>query len=216
MTPITCDDALPSRNRLLVDIRPREERWLVGFIPGSIGMGEGVLQPSASVREVVLVCTTGTRARALASRLARPSIHYLEGGVLAWTDAGLPAVSAHHAVTDAGGLRSFTDLAHAYGALRSCFVAELVHYDMSKIEDGQLDPVSLFEVAAKRAGITSPIRPDHLLDMMDHLAENRLRLGADLGRIAGNLTLFGNLVRQITDPSPISVRATPHHSPSPR
>ncbi|MBM4440377.1 MAG: MBL fold metallo-hydrolase [Candidatus Rokubacteria bacterium] len=44
-------------------------------------------------RDVVLVCRTGTRARLAAAQLADVRTRVLEGGMVAWQEAGLPAVA---------------------------------------------------------------------------------------------------------------------------
>ncbi|MCA9654799.1 MAG: rhodanese-like domain-containing protein [Myxococcales bacterium] len=87
---------------LLVDVRPREERYCgLGLIPGALAVRPSLDLPGAAAelarladgREPVLVCLTGERARAHALGLARavdaPLVH-LAGGLLGWMAAGLP------------------------------------------------------------------------------------------------------------------------------
>lgn len=195
MAAISCSTVVRDPQRILVDIRPLEERWLVGFIPGSVDMtDEEALRRLADTSRLALVCTSGVRARAMAERHAASTFDHLEGGVLAWSEAGNPLASAQRSLRADGASVQFRDLHHAYEGLKSCFLAELIQSDLSEIESGHLEPIALFNQAAERAHVTASLGARELLRLMDHMARVRLCLGADVGRIADNLSLFGRWI----------------------
>ncbi len=195
MSAISCSTIVRDPQRILVDIRPLEERWLVGFIPGSVDMdSEDEIDRLGESSRLALVCTSGVRARAMAERHPIGAIDYLEGGILAWGEAGKPLASAQRSLKADGDTIRFRDLAQAYDGLKSCFLAELIQSDLSEIESGHLEPIALFHQAAERAGVTSSPGAHELLRLMDHMARVRLCLGADVERIADNLSLFGRWI----------------------
>jgi rhodanese-related sulfurtransferase len=91
---------------LLIDIRPAAQRAEFGGIPGAILVErndlEWRLDPGGShripeagdpVRPVVVVCQEGyasSLAAASLLELGRPAVTDLEGGFVAWKNAGLP------------------------------------------------------------------------------------------------------------------------------
>jgi rhodanese-related sulfurtransferase len=111
----------------VVDVREPDE-WDAGRIDGSIHIPLGNL-PAAwgeldHDRPVVTVCRSGSRSAGAAQDLAAQSFDAsnLDGGLLAWVDAGLPLVdskggSGRVAETDEdGGERSFQAELMAFGA----------------------------------------------------------------------------------------------------
>jgi rhodanese-related sulfurtransferase len=93
------------RGALLVDIRPHAQRSAEGEIPGALVLERNVLEwrldPQSSARlpeasydlEVVVVCSEGytsSLAAAALQVLGLARATDLEGGFLAWRDAGLP------------------------------------------------------------------------------------------------------------------------------
>ena len=93
---------------LLVDIRPLEQRRRDGTIAGAVVIDRNVLEwrldprspwriPDAAdaARVVVIVCAEGyssSLAAATLQRIGLPNATDLEGGFIAWREAGLPVV----------------------------------------------------------------------------------------------------------------------------
>lgn len=89
---------------LLVDIRPQWQRSALGEIPGSLIIeanhllwrlhpGSGASLPQAHAgRELIIVCQEGYSSSLNAASLAQVGLPAgdLDGGVLAWADAGFP------------------------------------------------------------------------------------------------------------------------------
>ena len=95
---------LASRQAVLVDVREAEE-WQHGHIEGSIPAPRGLVEffadptsprhkePLDPTRRVIVVCASGARASLAALTLKEmgyEDVAVLEGGLKAWTDAGLP------------------------------------------------------------------------------------------------------------------------------
>jgi rhodanese-related sulfurtransferase len=96
------------RGALLVDIRPHAQRIAEGEIPGALVLERNVLEwrldpqssarlPEASYeREVVVVCSAGYTSSLAAAALQVLGVSRatdLEGGFVAWRDAGLPTAT---------------------------------------------------------------------------------------------------------------------------
>ena len=95
-----------SEGALLVDIRPVEQRDRDGLIAGAVVIDRNVLEWRLDPRSpwriadlvdgdqvVVIVCSEGyasSLAAATLQRIGLPNATDLEGGFLAWRDAGLP------------------------------------------------------------------------------------------------------------------------------
>jgi rhodanese-related sulfurtransferase len=93
---------------LLVDIRPRAQREQVGEVPGSLVVErnhlEWRLDPTSGARlpeavdhdvRVLVLCQEGYTSSLAAASLQDLGLHRatdVEGGFLAWRDAGLPVV----------------------------------------------------------------------------------------------------------------------------
>lgn len=174
----------------MVDIRPNEERELVGFIPGSfrVDIDQFLVDRDWGTGSAVLVCTGGHRTQVIAENWpgsTHMTLGWLRGGVLRWREAGLPVVTddVEPGVYTAGDA---TSPAAVVGVLRSCFVAEMVEGAM-QIDDG-IDPIEVFEEALQRAGVTAePQGADDIDRVIDHLAACHRRLGGSMARIAENV-----------------------------
>jgi cysteine synthase B len=101
ITPSELADRLDDGRHLLVDLRT-ELAFRIGHVPGSVNIRDDVLDemlrhanPFPASRRVVLVCPVGELARRPAAFLARQGqpAAALDGGVIAWRDAGLPLES---------------------------------------------------------------------------------------------------------------------------
>ncbi len=100
LTPAQLDAALRRGDSpVLLDVRTPLEYQEV-HLPGSSLVPLDALDPGAVAREhgaagaCVLICRTGNRAGQAAAKLAAAgmtNLHVLEGGMLAWAEAGLPA-----------------------------------------------------------------------------------------------------------------------------
>jgi rhodanese-related sulfurtransferase len=84
---------------LLIDVRTPEE-FGAGHIPGSINMPLGDLGGIAPAiqgagRQVVFVCRTGKRATTAYAQLSQQGLmrsRVLDGGIIAWSEAGFPVI----------------------------------------------------------------------------------------------------------------------------
>lgn len=182
-------------------MRSREERQVLGWIPGSVCLASELVGPATGVLDtavVALVCNSGRRARIVAEEMVGKTeieISWLEGGILAWAEAGLPLVSPDR---EAGG---FEDMdASTPGAvlrtLRSCFVAELIEGPLR--DDDECDPIALFDRAVERAGFApEEARPDDLKRLVELLAAASRRLGGSHDRIADNVTAVTAVIERL-------------------
>lgn len=96
MTP---DEAHARRDEVqLLDVREPDE-WVAGHIDGAVHVPMGQLAARqdeiATDREVVCVCRSGGRSGQVAAALQQAGYdaHNLDGGMQAWSRAGLPFVS---------------------------------------------------------------------------------------------------------------------------
>ena len=95
---------LASKKAVLLDVREAEE-WQHGHIDGSVPAPRGLVEFFADptsprhkealnpTRRVIVVCASGARATLAALTLKEmgyKDVVVLEGGLKAWTDAGLP------------------------------------------------------------------------------------------------------------------------------
>lgn len=80
----------------LVDVRTAEE-YAEGHIAGAINMPVDSFDPAAlDGRDVLLYCRSDRRSGIAATRLAAhrgETAEHLDGGILAWQDAGLPVTA---------------------------------------------------------------------------------------------------------------------------
>ena len=96
---------------VLVDIRPAAQRAAEGEIPGALIVERNVLEwrfdPASAARlplasydlQVIVVCSEGYTSSLAAVALQDLGVRHatdLDGGFVAWRDAGLPAVPAGH------------------------------------------------------------------------------------------------------------------------
>ena len=93
---VSAQDArtLAADGALLIDVRERHE-WQAGHIPGSVLAPLGRFDPRQvpTDRQVVMVCRSGNRSRIAAEMLTaagHANVVNMEGGVIAWYEAGLP------------------------------------------------------------------------------------------------------------------------------
>jgi rhodanese-related sulfurtransferase len=104
LSPDAVSQELATGNAVLVDIREPEERSSAGVIPGAVHAPRGMLEFYADStspyhrpefetdRRIILYCASGGRS-ALASdtlqQLGFARIAHLDGGIKAWTAAGM-------------------------------------------------------------------------------------------------------------------------------
>jgi rhodanese-related sulfurtransferase len=104
-------DRLRGGTAVLVDVRQSTE-WDHGHIDGSVPAPRGLLEFFADpasprhkeeldpARTMIVVCHSGARAALAAATLADmgyPDVAVLEGGLAAWTAAGLPVTEHEYA-----------------------------------------------------------------------------------------------------------------------
>lgn len=96
---ITPDDAAGLINNgeaLLLDVREDDE-WQAGHSPAAAHMPLGQLEPTAvsKDRPVITICRSGARSAKAAAALAAAGhqVSNLEGGMKAWSAAGLPILT---------------------------------------------------------------------------------------------------------------------------
>jgi phage shock protein E len=87
---------LDSGASILIDVRESEE-WRDGHIPGSVHIPLGQLDERLSEipreRDILLFCRSGNRsgrATAALRSIGFTRVTNVEGGILAWTEQGLP------------------------------------------------------------------------------------------------------------------------------
>jgi len=87
---------IDSAQALLLDVREADE-WAAGHSPAATHMPLGQLNPAAvpSDRPVIMICRSGGRSAKAAAALAAAGhqVSNLQGGMKAWTAAGLPVVT---------------------------------------------------------------------------------------------------------------------------
>lgn len=202
MHVIAPSEAARTRGLLLVDLRPAAERHQgVGFIPGSVGIPASedsglyadAIRRVARDRVAVLVCTSGTRARDRALKVAphlRMPLAVLEGGVLGWAAAGLPLCGCVPPSEPAP--RCPPD--QVPRQMLACFVGELADIAL----DRELDPLELLRECFERAGQSydEPVL-DQLHDVLDHAALLSLDLGTPIERVAANLDRMSALLPRV-------------------
>jgi rhodanese-related sulfurtransferase/glyoxylase-like metal-dependent hydrolase (beta-lactamase superfamily II) len=99
--PIAADEFIAA-GAVVVDVREPSE-WAAGHVPDSVllpmSQVDSRLDELGSVRKAVVVCRSGGRSNAVAQLLVQRGVDAvnLEGGLLAWAEAGLPLVA------DSGG-----------------------------------------------------------------------------------------------------------------
>jgi rhodanese-related sulfurtransferase len=99
----TADEAASQRDAIFLDVRERYE-WDAGHVDGAIHIPIGEIQRRFdeldAARRIVVVCQVGQRSALVADFLSGQGYdaHNLEGGLQAWSAAGLPLVA-----TDGGG-----------------------------------------------------------------------------------------------------------------
>jgi rhodanese-related sulfurtransferase len=98
VTPTQATMLINRENALLVDIREPNE-YAGGHLSAARNIPAGALAERAGEldqfkdKPVILVCQTGARSSAACSTLAKlgfSRVHTLQGGIGAWTEAGLP------------------------------------------------------------------------------------------------------------------------------
>jgi rhodanese-related sulfurtransferase len=83
---------------LLLDVREDDE-WEAGHAPVAVHLAMGLVAEEIDTipvdRVVVCVCRVGGRSAAVAAALTEAgfTVHNLDGGMLAWEQAGLPVVA---------------------------------------------------------------------------------------------------------------------------
>lgn len=179
----------------LIDIRPLSERdGPLGFIPGSRCFPEPVLverpellrEEYPEAAEFVLVCYSGKRSWALAEQLDRSTpfvFAHLEGGMLAWQDAGLPLSGVTEVPEEE--LVTVLDASDFRRVVVSCFVAESVETQLNAGAERLQDPLRLVERVFDDCGPNADAR--QLLVRLDRLAELARVGGHPLEHIARNV-----------------------------
>ena len=111
VTPEQASEELASGAAVLVDVRQSVE-WDHGHIDGSVPVPRGLLEFFADptsprykqeldpAKRMVVVCHSGARAALAAATLqdmGYPEVAVLDGGLAAWTAAGLPTTEHEYA-----------------------------------------------------------------------------------------------------------------------
>lgn len=200
---ITVAELATSRDVRLFDIRPPDERYgSVGFVPGSIGVGESAAALQASAAEIppgdpiALVCLSGRRsehAAALLSQHLGREVANLTGGVLAWREAGLPVCGVAPKLEPGDPLQRTLAIAEVPRVLAACFVAEV-----ATMTDDEIDPLSMLQSLFDRAGARWD-DPDvaGLYRVLDLAGAESWRMGNELRRIATNIDRFLAVLRRL-------------------
>ena len=98
LSPLDLDGRLHSQQApRVIDVREPDE-YEAGTLPGAINFPYDDIDPAAVAAEsppggTIFICTYGGRSSSaciLARRAGIERTHYLEGGLNAWTRAGLP------------------------------------------------------------------------------------------------------------------------------
>ncbi len=184
-----------------LDIRSADERaGDLGFIPGSLHLHlppdgplhtlddlGGLLQHAEAV---ALVCLSGRRALELQRRLptldGKPVL-VLDGGMLAWTQRGLPVAGIPD--PDASPHLPIPTPQSLFRALLACFSASATEAILDHDGDPELlEARALLQHAFITAGV-DPEQPDprHVPLLLDRLAFYSRTLGAPLDRIRDNI-----------------------------
>lgn len=187
--------AASMRARSVVDIRDREERRLLGWIPGSRWMA-----PRDVVRLVepalIVVCQSGRRSAEVVRELGRARVYSLAGGMLAWGSARLPVclpLPEAGRVVDGEGM----DRRELVRQVRSCFVVQAV---MTRGDNpNALDPVGLLDALFVTAGL--PTSRADFEGRLDQLAEAAWHNEHDLAAIARNVERFYGLAGLVAWPT---------------
>lgn len=192
---------------LLVDIRPQQERFEVGYLPGSLSIPwqqsnvlTELLVELKDAETAVLFCTTGRRSELLLQELIPtfpgPIVH-LEGGILRWRAEGFPTCGTHRHERDS--LSEMVQTTEEFTkALRACFVAEMVERSVNDPEEKYIDPVALFHHCFNAEGLSLEAPAfDKLYRVMDRMGVASRRMGTDLKTIADNTDRMVSLLDQI-------------------
>lgn len=192
MHRINAHELSESQNWNIVDLRSHEEREALGFIPGSLVLPTSNVDATVKWLEdlvddhpIVIYCTSGARSEVLVRELVgltERAILDLEGGVLAWQQAGLPCSFGDP--DDCHDLESSPQ--DFLLALRSCFVGQTVETILD--HDIEVNPVELFEQCqARTQPLDYPDTPSYLRAIVDHAAHISRLLGTSLDSIARNV-----------------------------
>lgn len=164
----------------------------MGVIPGSVSPRltlEEEIQGHVEIGvTVVLACMTGRRSLEEALHHPSGSVLSMQGGLLAWQNAGLASFGNEGDLNYiASSKASPPQLSQIKRALVSCFVAEVIE----TAEDDEVDPVclldecfSLLEVDAERPSV------GELLQVVEWAAARSRELGNSYERIAANVAMF--------------------------
>lgn len=94
---ITRAAELAAEGALMLDVREPDE-WRAGHLAGAVLAPLGALDPSAIPvgTRIVAVCRSGNRSGQAATQLAAAGhdVVNMAGGMLAWSAAGLPVITA--------------------------------------------------------------------------------------------------------------------------
>ncbi len=94
LTPARVEEMIRAGEVELVDVR-RQHEWDAGHIPGARHIELNALQAAADElaggKPLVVYCRSGNRSGLAAEALSSAEIeaHSIEGGIVAWTEAGL-------------------------------------------------------------------------------------------------------------------------------
>lgn len=184
--------AAQSRQALIVDVRPAQERWFgMGTIPGSLEICGSPLERVEALADaekaLILVCQSGRRSLDLARHALANNVYSLAGGIIGWGSSGYPLCASGQdlqalAQSDARpvGLESLRR------SLLSCFVAEI-----AELTDCEVDPAQLLASCFQDANV-EPVNASikDLVRVMSWAAARSRELGNDYRRIADNLEFF--------------------------
>jgi rhodanese-related sulfurtransferase len=107
LSPARVEEMVRAGEVELIDVR-RQHEWEAGHIPGARHIELNALQAAADElaggKPLVIYCRSGNRSGLAAEALSSAAIeaHSIEGGIVGWTEAGLPIEPEDGHVADSG------------------------------------------------------------------------------------------------------------------
>lgn len=192
----------------IIDIRSRAERAAgLGYIPGSRLFPADLLRADLALLSdayprdtpLALVCQSGRRTEELIPLLQAAGftrVASLDGGILAWRAAGLPACAVDP--PDPTNVPAVPDLGRFPRVLAACFLASTVeHAGSDPTWDGK-DPVkTVAEILAEEQHGAPSISPAALERTLDRLGEMARLRGFPIEVIRTNLDLMSAALRKV-------------------
>lgn len=193
----TADEILHDPETVLVDVRPRDERFGdLGYIPGSRSVPEDELLAGPALlenrwdpnRHIVLYCLSGRRSGELVAQVEAmgfENVSHLKGGILEWRASGHPVCGVN---TEHENVPKASDAEEVKKAIVSCFVAETVENTLSgAVPDDGFNPKDAVDQLYHQAERMHPNDQwVHLNEFLDLIAEVAWHRGHPRDRIAVN------------------------------